>query len=152
MARLKTILVKFDGVLHAYTSGWEGPAKIRDGPVPGAMVWLLELVRRFSVTIYSMRGLNTDGLWAMKDAIRKWCRMEGIPNQDAEWMLGRLRWHGEKPVAWLTIGDRAWQFGGKYPTMQEIEDFTPWNRAEPPAPPKRRARRRAAKSDVTKES
>lgn len=122
--------MKFDGVLHRYTSGWKGAAEIPDGPVPGAMRWLLDMARNFTVTIYSARARTPDGLWAMKEAIRQWCRWLEIPNQDAEWMLGRLRWAEEKSGAWLTVDDRSWQFDGKFPTISQVDEFKTWTQLE----------------------
>ena len=46
----------FDGVIHSYTSGWQGPRTIPDAPVPGALRFLIEAQRRFQVAIFSSRG------------------------------------------------------------------------------------------------
>jgi len=72
------LCVDFDGVIHAYTSKWTGPRNISDGPVPGAIDWLMSLMDvpgalgamappgKFRVMIYSSRSKHWGGRRAMK--------------------------------------------------------------------------------------
>ena len=39
------LCVDFDGVIHSYTSGWEGIDMIPDPPVEGAIKWLWRATR-----------------------------------------------------------------------------------------------------------
>jgi len=120
---LPTILVDFDGVLHSYTSGWEGADVISDPPVPGAIEWLWGIGgpdSGFEVCIYSSRSRQEGGIQAMKD----WLREHGL-DEDT---LGRISFPTQKPAAFLTIDDRAICFEGRFPTLKEIANFKPWNR------------------------
>ena len=47
---LPILALDFDGVLHSYTSGWQGADVISDPPVPGAIEFLMEAVEHFEVT------------------------------------------------------------------------------------------------------
>jgi hypothetical protein len=141
--RRKPVWVAFDGVLHAYTSGWKGPANISDGPVPGAISWLMGMARHFSVTIYSRRAKATEGLWAMKKALMAWGVGQGFGRQEVDWMLARLHWDTDRSVTCLAIDTRAWQFNGEFPTIDEIQEFVPWEKRLPSTQPEKRVRARA---------
>ncbi len=116
----KTLCVDFDGVLHAYTSGWQGLAVIADGPVPGAFEWLTRLVTdgRFEVCIYSARSKGTSGVSAM----RSWFLNHGLAPE----VFGHLQFPTQKPSAWLTIDDRCIRFEGTFPELDEVDRFMPW--------------------------
>jgi len=132
----KTLLVDFDGVLHAHMSEFTDPAVIADGPVSDAIEWLDEMVKAgFTVAIFSTRSSAPGGV----DAMREWLAEHGADPDLFEFPT-------EKPIAFLSIDDRAWRFEGTFPTTAELEAFTPWNRRtfgllpEPPddepAPPR----------------
>ena len=44
MGKRPVICIDFDGVLHSYTSGWQGMSKASDPPVDGAIEWLKEVL------------------------------------------------------------------------------------------------------------
>src|SRR5690606_9529026 len=54
----KTLAIDFDGVLHAYTSGWQGALEIPDPPVEGAIAWLEAAAERFDLAIFSVRAAH----------------------------------------------------------------------------------------------
>lgn len=114
----KTILVDFDGVIHSYTSGWQGITKIPDPPVSGAIEWLNEMTKKFNIAIYSSRSSETGGIQAMKD----WLLKHGLAPE----ALQDLNFPETKPAAWLTIDDRCLCFEGTFPSIKEIDDFVPW--------------------------
>jgi len=144
------LCLDFDGVLHEYTSGWEGARTISDMPVNGAMEFLLDSLEHFDVAILSSRSHRLFGRWAMK----RWLRMclEGWfdacleraylpPFYDpamgtheeerrgwARTVVRMIRWPKHKPPALLTIDDRAITFTGEWPSMEEIKAFKPWNK------------------------
>lgn len=64
---MKRIIVDFDGVLHSYTSGWQGVTTIPDPPVPGAIQWLCEMVPHFTIAVLSSRSHDDGGIPAMQD-------------------------------------------------------------------------------------
>lgn len=117
----KTILVDFDGVIHSYTSGWKGADVIPDPPVPGALIWLYQMVRdgRFDVRIFSTRNSHEYGVLAMT----KWFKEHGLDSET----ISRLEFSIQKPPAFLTIDDRAFHFKGRFPSPDNIDSFKPWN-------------------------
>lgn len=128
------ILVDFDGVIHSYTSGWQGADIISDPPVPGAIEFLLKhlplpdalgIDREYKgpeVQIYSSRSRQSGGI----DAMKKWLVMHGVDR----WYFRDdiLKFPTQKPAAFLTIDDRAICFSGTFPSTQEMLDFKPWNK------------------------
>lgn len=152
----KTICLDFDGVLHSYKSGWQGPRTIADEPVPGAMAFLDEIIdsEKYEVCIYSSRSRYFLGRKAMKKWLRKWLFIEMLTRHktftadevirdmakkgsmmEEEYLLSgiwstvnKIKFPKYKPAAFLTIDDRAICFTGTFPTDREIESFVPWNK------------------------
>ncbi len=127
-----TIAVDFDGVLHSYSSGWQGVGVASDPPVPGAMAWLCAAVNEFDVAIYSSRSASIRGQIAMRrwlqEHLAKERGQEGLDTYDM------IRWPVTKPSAFLTIDDRAHCFEGVFPDAKEIRAFKPWNKRQGPMP------------------
>jgi len=44
--------------------------------------------------------------------------------------LAEIEWPTEKPAALVTIDDRAIQFDGRWPSIDEIKAFKPWNKRD----------------------
>lgn len=114
-----TICIDFDGVLHAYTSGWKGASVIPDGPVPGAIDWLCDLVdplrgdQGFKVVIQSSRARRPWG-WL---AIRRWLKEHIVYHYGSDMtraydVLGMISVTSRKPAAIVYVDDRAWRFDG----------------------------------------
>jgi hypothetical protein len=136
-----TLAVDFDGVLHAYTSGWQGADVVADGPVPGAMDWLQQVSRHFDVCIYSSRSKEKGGVDAMRNAIIRWMteKVEESGEYRADMYADRvarefvalhLRFPTQKPAAFLTIDDRAICFQGSFEQLdpETLLAFKPWNK------------------------
>lgn len=64
------ICLDLDGVIHSYTSGWQGPRVISDPAVPGAIHFILTILasQQFTVAIHSSRSRY----WLARRAMRKW--------------------------------------------------------------------------------
>jgi hypothetical protein len=138
------ICIDFDGVIHAYTSGWQGAANIPDPPVPGAIDALLSyLDAGFEVAIFSSRSKNLRGRWAMKRWLARAIRdhwLQGGRSQiydvevecwgDAAGICRRFSWPWFKPAALITLDDRAVTFMGDWAvyTPEAIRAFKPWNK------------------------
>jgi len=119
------LCVDFDGVLHSYTSGWQGVGNVNDGPVPGAMVFLADAIEHFDVVIYSSRSKDPRGIGAMEHAICMWLADEGLPTGG---IIRDITFAHEKPAAFLTIDDRAVCFDGVFPPISQLLEFKPWNK------------------------
>lgn len=133
--------VDFDGVIHSYSSGWQGVDVIPDPPVPGAIDFLRRASEHFTVAIYSSRSHQTGGLNAMQQYIaehahdiRQYPHVQPGDVIDTTWMH-RLLWPTNKPSAFLSIDDRALQFTGHWPEIAEMQAFQPWNKRVTPKVP-----------------
>ena len=131
------ICVDFDGVIHSYTSGWQGADIVADDPVPGAIEWLcdhLPIPEAISamgpeyvgpeVVIYSARSGQAGGIKAMQD----WLMKHGM--HKAYFYDDILKFPKTKPPAFLTLDDRAICFNGRFPTNEEMLGFVPWNKLD----------------------
>ncbi len=119
----KILLMDFDGVIHAYTSGWQGATTISDPPVPEAFEFLRAAIKSgFDVQIYSARSSQEGGIAAMQH----WFLEHGWPRRMYTFEPEILSFPTQKPPAWLTIDDRCVQFNGVFPKLEDLHDFKPW--------------------------
>lgn len=126
----KPILVlDFDGVIHSYTSGWQGADVIPDAPVDGAMEFLFKAVDSFRVAIFSSRSNQKGGIAAMKQWLDKNLKdYWGAHPTIADDIFCSIEWPTEKPAAMVTIDDRAITFTGVWPDVNKLLEFKPWNK------------------------
>jgi hypothetical protein len=122
-----TLCLDFDGVIHSYTSPWKGASIVSDPPVPGAIAFLREAVKEYTVAIYSSRRHQEGGLEAMQEWLRYCAEEAAHSDEDLKW-LDEIEWPDYKPSAFLTIDDRALRFTGEWPSLDEIRLFKPWNK------------------------
>lgn len=100
-APARKISLDFDGVLHAYTSGWLGDVPT-DGPVPGALEAVQALQELgYVVAVHTCRALTHTGL----EATRAWLVAHGFPPLEVS---------AVKPHAVLYVDDRAHRFTGSW--------------------------------------
>lgn len=150
------ISLDFDGVINSYTSGWQGARNIPDPPVPGALQFIVTALDKFEVHIFSSRSNHPGGREAMKKWLMKhfreiapcstatpeWWRafivngpFEGawanMVDAAARVVVNEIFWPIEKPPAFVSIDDRAIQFNGVWPSLEEIAAFKPWYKREP---------------------
>lgn len=125
--RKPILCLDFDGVIHSYSSGWQGADVIPDPPVDGAIAFMLGALDHFDVVIFSSRSNQRGGLKAMQAWLRK--------HADAAWYespagpgLEDVRFVTEKPSAMVTLDDRAITFDGTWPAIQTLKAFKPWNK------------------------
>jgi hypothetical protein len=114
------LCVDFDGVIHSYTSGWQGARIIPEPPVKGAIKWLKCLLLKddFVVNIFSSRSRYFGGRKAMKSYLKK-C---GLTPEE----IKAIKFPTRKPPAFLLIDDRAITFKGIFPDPKELLNFKPW--------------------------
>ena len=123
------LCVDWDGVVHSYTSGWQGADIISDPIVPGAIAFLLGALQHFDVCIYSSRSSQKGGVPAMKAYLKReagqcWYESPAGPG------LEDIRFPADKPAAFLTIDDRAICFDGNWAALDPatLLAFKPWNK------------------------
>lgn len=116
----KTVVFDFDGVIHSYTSGWQGVTEIPDPPVPGIKESIDDLrANYYEVIVVSTRTATPEGY----AAVTKWL-------QDNQINVHSVR--ATKPPAFVYIDDRAICFDGDATTLlSKIENFKTWMQ-EPP--------------------
>lgn len=131
------LCMDFDGVIHSYTSGWKGADQIPDPAVPGAIAFLSKAKDSFDVQVFSSRSNQPGGI----DAMQRWMRdavydyfdcafTTGSPLDfdQANALLDALSYPTEKPPAMVSIDDRVITFTGVWPSIQELQEFKPWNK------------------------
>lgn len=114
---MRNVIFDFDGVIHSYASGWQGPTIIPDPPVPGIREAIKQIRKAgYRVIVVSTRCYSPGGI----EAIRSWLQHHGIEVDDVT---------GEKPPAVVSVDDRAITFDGHPETLLEkIRTFRPWYR------------------------
>ena len=129
MGRKKILSLDFDGVIHSYTSGWSGAAEIKDLPVPGAIEFITYAVDYFEVNIFSTRNAQEGAIPAMQNWLLIYLTeyYEGVLDY-AKDTLSKIKFPLEKPPAFVGIDDRIILFEGIFPSMEELQDFKPWNK------------------------
>ena len=69
----KTVVFDFDGVIHSYTSGWQGEYVIPDPPVDGIKEAIAEIRKAgYAVVIVSTRCAYAKGELAMMNWLKKY--------------------------------------------------------------------------------
>jgi hypothetical protein len=113
----QNVTIDFDGVLYSYTSGWQGADVLPDLPNPGAREFLEQAVKKFRVQILSTRSHQPGGI----EAMYQWCGLHF-----GAYIADELVFVTHKEKAIVYIDDRAIQFNGTWPTIEQIKDFKPW--------------------------
>lgn len=116
---MRTIAIDFDGVLHSYTSGWQGAETISDPPVPGMAELCAKLMDMgYEVVVMSSRARDPKGAFA----IYEWLGRHLFP---------RMRVTAEKVPAEVYIDDRGYRFDGNAKALLCFivgGGMEPWNR------------------------
>lgn len=115
----KRVVFDFDGVIHSYTSGWQGIEIIPDPPVPGIKEALKEITEAgYEIAVVSTRCHTLEGMKAITDYLKEHDLLIYVSTINAD-----------KPPAMAYIDDRAICFDGKPETLlSKIEVFRPWNK------------------------
>ena len=133
------LTIDFDGVLHKFTSPWQGIHIISDGPVNGAIERLYEYVEHFRVYILSLRSHEPSGILAMKQWLGNYDRLHRKTLEKLELpdykLLDKVHFPPyDKPPSHVSIDDRGLPFNGDWNNtiynVENIKSFVPWNNAE----------------------
>jgi len=131
-----SIALDFDGVLHADMQGTGTWYVISEGPTPGAMEKLNELVRCDQIEtiyIFSLRCGNQQGI----DAMAKWINEEYLkiypmPLEEFRRLFFKVGFTFNKPHVNIYIDDKAMNFNGDWSdpqySLESLLNFKPWNR------------------------
>lgn len=119
---IKNIVISFDGVIHSFTSGWQGIDNIPDAPVAGAIQFLrdLDADNRFDLSIFSAaRSADADGVQAMS----RWLYDNGLEED----IIQRINFARTRPPSFLSIDARCLLFVGAFPALNDVDAFATWN-------------------------
>lgn len=123
------LCLDFDGVIHSYTSGWKGARTIPDPPVEGALEFMADaLLSGWDVVIHSSRARYFGGRFVMRHWLYKHAGMGLWYESMAGSGLEDVRFVRTKPPAVVTLDDRAITFTGKWPELDALRKFKPWNK------------------------
>lgn len=115
----QTVVFDFDGVIHSYTSGWQGKDVATDPPVPGIKEALKEIHEAgYEIVVVSTRCATEEGLKCVRHYLHEHDMLSYV---DRVCM--------EKPPALVYIDDRAICFDGRPENLLgAIRNFKPWNK------------------------
>lgn len=110
------ICCDFDGVIHSYTSRWEGIDSIPNPPVTGAFEALYGYIEdELSIAIFSTRSASGEGIAAMKQWFAKWDKRGEL--------LKHLKFPKSKPAAMVYLDDRGLRFNGVFPSTSSLRQY-----------------------------
>lgn len=113
----ETIVFDFDGVIHSYKSGWQGPSNIPDEPVEG-IAGLMKILkeRGYKIVVVSSRARTPEGVLA----ITQYLDEHEITYDEID---------SQKPPAKCYIDDRGIRFNGSIEDLfMQIEMNQVWNK------------------------
>lgn len=117
MPKYKPIVcLDFDGVIHSYTSGWEGATVISDPPV----THMYEALAAIHDEYYTILCSSRCSIYGGKEAIQRW-----LDKYDLSQFIDEIV--ANKPAAMVYIDDRGITFDGDATTLySKIKKFHPY--------------------------
>lgn len=103
-AMQRALCIDFDGVLHSYTSGWQGHDVVADSPVAGAR----EACQRLHDVGWKLYVLSSR---SKLEPVQAWLAKHNFPPMT----LTRV-----KPIAIAYIDDRAVRFDGDWDALRKL--------------------------------
>jgi hypothetical protein len=119
-----TVAVDFDGVIHAYSKGWQD-GSIYDEPLPGAIAALRALMETYAVVIHTTRDPAPVARWLIDRGIKAdtWHSANppesGFFSERGYVLVTRL-----KLPAVAYIDDRAIRFESWSQALADLDKFT----------------------------
>lgn len=109
---LPTIAIDFDGVIHAYSKGWQG-GRIYDDPLPGVAEAMQRLIDNgWRVVVHTARATTSQS----RADVMEWLDLHDIPYFDVT---------AVKPLAVAYVDDRAIRFENWNQALSEIDRLMP---------------------------
>jgi hypothetical protein len=122
---VKTIAVDFDGVIHAYSKGWQD-GSIYDEPMPGAIVGLTRLMQSYAVFVHTTRDAKKVARWIEQQTgygIECTTQIHWLPWRRTFWnRQGLLLVTNRKLPAIAYIDDRAIRFESWDQSLTDLAD------------------------------
>lgn len=121
---MKTIAVDFDGVVHAYSKGWQD-GTIYDPPLPGALEGLTTLMEAHAVFIHTTREAATVASWLADRGFDTVVDVEGPKHPKREFWneQGALLVTDRKLPAIAYIDDRGIRFQSWKQALASLENI-----------------------------
>lgn len=118
----KTIAVDFDGVVHAYSKGWQD-GTIYDPPLPRSLEALATLMETYAVFIHTSRDATTVAAWLAERGFDTLVDVEGPKHPKREFWndQGTLLVTDRKLPAIVYIDDRGVRFQSWKQVLAELE-------------------------------
>jgi len=124
-----TLCIDFDGVIHRYSKGWQDGI-IYDEIVDGFIKWADHAREKFDLVIYSSRSKTPEGIEAMRGWLIAHIEQAYEKNTGIALSISDFKFAHEKPLAFLTIDDRAIRFDGNWDAPElspyGLRNFKPW--------------------------
>lgn len=117
----KTIAVDFDGVIHAYSRGWQD-GTIYDPPLPGALDSLRTLMETYAVFIHTTRDAGAVAAWLAERGFDTVIDIDGPSHPKREFWndQGILLVTDRKLPAIAYIDDRGIRFTNWEQTLSDL--------------------------------
>lgn len=115
-------------ILSSRSHQWGGKSAMKRWLRSKLIIWLNN-----TYAFYSEEKVPSDPLaWREFDALTNFNPvMEPWDIEVGDWadsIIKQIKWPWFKPAALVTIDDRAMTFTGKWPDMDDINSFKPWNK------------------------
>lgn len=112
-----TVVFDFDGVIHSYSSGWQGISIANDPPVDGIAEALKQIHQAgYKIVVVSSRCNTSEGRSCVNDYLLRYNMLQYVELICAE-----------KPPAVVYVDDRAICFDGNPGLLlSKIKSFKPW--------------------------
>ena len=128
-----TIAIDFDGVIHSYENGLQD-GKIYGHVVPGFFVWAQKAEELFTLTIYSSRSDSHKNITPMRDWLNVNLQAYKWDHPECKLTIGDFMFPVTKPLAFVTIDDRAVCFTGNWDDLKldpvNLRAFKSWTQRE----------------------
>ena len=118
---MATVAVDFDGVIHAYSRGWQDGA-IYDEPLPGAIAALHALMKSYAVFVHTTRDVASVADWISD---RSGIRTTNLNPPEFWNTRGEILVTNRKYPAVAYIDDRAIRFTDWPQALADLERYEP---------------------------
>jgi len=116
-----TLAIDFDGVIHAYSKGWQD-GSVYDEPLTGAFAALRLLMHKYAICIFTTRETTSVGKWLWEKGGFD-CTIDPGPSLEFWNELGPLLITNRKLPAVAYIDDRAIRFESWSQALKDLSNY-----------------------------